>query len=168
MLVLSGKGEECVAAHVELPANGRYGFAGGDEDGDLRLVVFKVCHLRTASLPPSQGHPFRPAECEGFLCPQGDELPLDLRHESEGEAEDFAVNGVVEGVAFLYAMEDDAFPYAFLHDDHDVGECPAESRDFGDEESVSALHAVKHPSEFTGGLFLLSADDLCHPFVDDY
>ena len=110
-------------------------------------------------------HAFGAAEGEGFLGAEGDEVALDFGDQAECEAEDLAVDGVVEAVTFLGGVDVDAFFEACAHYGHDVSEVPAQARDFGDDEGVATFHPSDGPSEFPASDFRLSADDFHDPAV---
>ena len=131
----------CVLRDFEVTAEFSGGVAGGEQAEDFRFVVAEDLLFGAAAGWASEHDTFGLAQGKRFLRAQGYEVALDLCHESEGEAEDLAVDGVVKAIPFLDSIDVDAFLETAAHDGHDVREVSAEARDLRDDNGVSFLHS---------------------------
>lgn len=133
---------------------------------DDATVLLQYLHLRTAALAPSEFHPLRLAQSQCFTRTHGNEIALNLRHQTEGETQNLAVDGVVELMSLLDAVKTDVLPQTPSHDFHDVGERAAQPRNLGDDERVTLFHPVQQITQLAVVAVLASTDDFRHPLVD--
>lgn len=123
------------------------GGAGGEEVDDGVVVVVEDVGFGGVAEGTAEVFAGGTAGGKGFAGAGGDEVALDFGHEAEGEAEDFAVEVVLEGVAFFGGVEDDAPLDAGVDDVHDVEEGAAEAGYLGDDEGVAPVEGVEEVAE---------------------
>ena len=133
---------------------------------DLLLIVDQHLLFRKAALFTAEDHSFRLAQGQGFLGSHGNQIALDFRHQSESEAKDFAVDGIVERIPLLGSIEIDLPGQTLAHDSHDVRQRPAQPRNFRHDQRVSRLHPLEKSAKFAVALALTAADHLRDPAVD--
>ena len=69
-------------------------------------------------------------------------MDFDLRHQSESETQNFAVDRVVERVAFLGRIKIYSPFQTFAHNRHDIRERPAQTRNFRDDQCVVSFKSA--------------------------
>ena len=92
---------------------------------------------------------------------------FDFRHQSEGEAEHFAVDGIVERIPLFGRVEVDALLQTLAHDGHNVRQRPAQARHLRDNERIAVFHALQQTAELAVAAFFLAADDFRYPMADE-
>ena len=102
---------------------------------------------------------------QGFFGAHGNEVALDLCYQTEGEAEDLAVDAVVELVFLFGGVYIDALLDADAHDFHDVSEGTTKARNLCNYQGIPSSEMPEHPAEFPQPHITLTAHHLCYPFI---
>lgn len=137
-----------------------------EQPDDLAAVVDQSSELGAAALAASERDTLLASERQRLAGAHGDEVAFDFGHQSEGEAENLAVDGVVEGVPVLGAVEMHLLFEQPADERHDVCQRAAQAGEFGDDERVAAAEAFDECAQLAFASLRAAAGDLGDPAVD--
>ena len=154
-----------IFGHFEPAADRPHRVSGFQHAENFRFVILENLLFGTTSYRSAKHDPFGLAESQRLLGAQGDEVAFNFSNQSEGEAENLAVDGVIESVSFLDSIDVDAFLETTAHYGHDIREVPAEARDFGNNQSIPSFHPGNQASKLAATINLPAAYYLRNPSV---
>lgn len=101
------------------------GCAGCQHMENFLFVFYEDAGFGRGAFWAAEDLAFGTAEGEGLFGTERNQVAFNFSDEAECEAEDLAVDGVVEAVPLLGRMDVDSFLQTFAHYGHDVGETSA-------------------------------------------
>ena len=105
--------------------------------GDFASIVEQESEFGICAFLSAQRYSLLASEGQRLFRAQGDEVSFEFGDESECEAEHFAVDGIVEGIMILGAVEMHLSFEQFADDGHDVRERAAQTRQLGYDERIA-------------------------------
>lgn len=138
------------------------------EHCDNGLPIFnQYVQFGITSVTASQDHPLGTPQRQCLARPHRNKIALNLRDESESEAQHLAVDRIVERIALLGRIKVDSPLQAFAHNRHNVRKRSAQARNLRHDQRIVLFKTAQQAAELAVSLALLATDDFRHPMIDN-
>ena len=138
------------------------------EHCDNGLPIFnQYVQFGITSVTASQDHPLGTPQRQCLARPHRNKIALNLRDESESEAQHLAVDRIVERIALLGRIKVDSPLQAFAHNRHNVRKRSAQAGNLRHDQRIVLFKTAQQAAELAVSLALLATDDFRHPMIDN-